>query len=71
MASVRWERMNRFRNERTYQAIECENAREAMARQSTSAPVVRETPVEQPDTRDPIEMARSAAAALRGSRARR
>lgn len=66
MARVRWERLNHYRNQQTYQAIECDLAREAMDRQSKTVVRADEPAVEPIDERDPIEIARAANRALKG-----
>jgi hypothetical protein len=67
MARVRWDRMKHYRNQRTYQAIECENARAAMGAQEQR--VAPAPTIDPEDRRDAVEMARAATAALHGEAA--
>lgn len=66
MARVRWERLNHYRNQQTYQAIECDLARAQMERQSKAVVPADDPAVERVDTRTTEEIARAAAQALKG-----
>lgn len=66
---VRRDRMLQHYNQQTYRAIEAENARAAIAAQEKRVEQAPAPAVEAVDERDPVEVARAAARALRGDTA--